>query len=85
MSDALTSRNSPGFHPSILRHSGICGAVDEAVLTEVLLKKPKNLLKLKKGRLASQGGCIKAGLLGVTVQYVLYCVVLLVLMYAFVL
>ncbi len=29
------SRNSPGFDPSILRHSGIWGAADEAVLKSV--------------------------------------------------
>ncbi len=29
------SRNSPGFNPSILRHSGIWGAADEAVLNNV--------------------------------------------------
>ncbi len=28
-------RNSPGFYPSILRHSGIWGAADEAVLNSV--------------------------------------------------
>ncbi len=33
------SRNSPGFDPSILRHSGIRGAADEAVLNTVLGKK----------------------------------------------
>jgi hypothetical protein len=29
------SRNSPGFDSSIFRHSGICGAADEAVLNTV--------------------------------------------------
>jgi hypothetical protein len=29
------SHNSPGFDPSILRHSGILGAADEAVLNNV--------------------------------------------------
>ncbi len=29
------SRNSPGFDPSILRHSGVWGAADEAVLNTV--------------------------------------------------
>ncbi len=29
------SRNCPGFDPSILRHSGICGAADIAVLNQV--------------------------------------------------
>ncbi len=29
------SRNSPGFDPSILRHSGVRGAADEAVLNKV--------------------------------------------------
>jgi hypothetical protein len=29
------SRNGPGFDPSILRHSGISGAADEAVLNKV--------------------------------------------------
>jgi hypothetical protein len=33
------SRNCPGFDPSILRHSGICGAADEAVLNIVHKKK----------------------------------------------
>jgi hypothetical protein len=32
-----TSHNSPGFDPSILRHSGIRGAADEAVLKISLL------------------------------------------------
>ncbi len=34
------SRNFPGFDPSILRHSGIWGATDEAVLNKVLKKIP---------------------------------------------
>jgi hypothetical protein len=29
------SRNFPGFDPSILRHSGILGAADEAMLNKV--------------------------------------------------
>jgi hypothetical protein len=29
---SVQSRNSPGFDPNILRHSGIWGAADEAVL-----------------------------------------------------
>ncbi len=29
------SRNSPGFDPSVLRHSGISGAADETVLNNV--------------------------------------------------
>ena len=29
------SRNCPGFDPSILRHSGICGAADKTVLNKV--------------------------------------------------
>jgi hypothetical protein len=33
------SRNSPGFYPSILRHRGIWGAADEAVLKTVHRKK----------------------------------------------
>jgi hypothetical protein len=38
------SRNCLGFDHSILRHSGICGPVDEAVLNIVHKKKkiPKN-------------------------------------------
>jgi hypothetical protein len=32
------SRNSPGFDPTILRHSGIWGAADVAVLNKVHLK-----------------------------------------------
>jgi hypothetical protein len=32
------SRNCPGFDPSILRHSGIWGATDEAVLNIVRIK-----------------------------------------------
>jgi hypothetical protein len=38
------SRNSPGFDPSILRHSGIWGAADETVLNTVHRRKknPKN-------------------------------------------
>ncbi len=46
------SRNCPGFDPSILRHSGIWGAEDEAVLYIVHKKREKNLknthLKKKK-------------------------------------
>ncbi len=39
------SRYSPGFDPSILRHSGIWGAADEAVLNTVYREKiKKNLL-----------------------------------------
>ncbi len=30
------SRNSPGFDPSILRHSGILGAADEGVLNIII-------------------------------------------------
>jgi hypothetical protein len=37
-----TSRNSPGFDPSILRHSGIWGAADEAVLIKVHQKTQKS-------------------------------------------
>ncbi len=37
------SRNSPGFDPSILRHRGIWGAADDAVMNNVHKKK-----KLKK-------------------------------------
>ncbi len=39
------SRNCPGFDPNILRHSGISGAADEAVLNKVhtLQKIPKKL------------------------------------------
>jgi len=33
------SHNSPGFNPSILRHSGIWGAADKAALNKVLFKK----------------------------------------------
>ncbi len=33
------SPNSPGFHPSILRHSGIWGEADEAVLNKVHRRK----------------------------------------------
>ncbi len=32
-------RNSPGFYPRILRHSGIWGAADEAVLYNVHKRK----------------------------------------------
>ncbi len=35
-------RNSPGFYPSILRHSRIWGAADEAVLNNVSKKKKCN-------------------------------------------
>jgi hypothetical protein len=35
--------NSPGFDPSMLLHSGICGATDEAVLNTVRRKKSKNV------------------------------------------
>jgi hypothetical protein len=37
-----TSCNSPGFDPSIRRHSGIWGAADEAVLN-IVRKKIKSL------------------------------------------
>jgi hypothetical protein len=37
------SCNSPGFYPSILRHSGIWGAEDEAVLNTVHRKKIKTI------------------------------------------
>ncbi len=37
------SRNSPGFDPSILRHSGIWGAADEAVLNTVHREKNKKI------------------------------------------
>jgi len=44
-----TSCNGPEFVPSIRRHSGICGAADEAVLNIVRKKKkripPKNIYK----------------------------------------
>ncbi len=39
------SRNCPGFDPSILRHSGIWGAADEAVLSIVHKKIQKTPLK----------------------------------------
>jgi hypothetical protein len=45
------SRNSPWFLPSILRHSGICGAADEAVLNNAHKKK-----KSKKVFLLSKRG-----------------------------
>ncbi len=35
---SMSSRNSPGFHSSILWHSGICGAAEEIVLNKVLQK-----------------------------------------------
>jgi hypothetical protein len=33
--DKVATRNSPGFNPSIFRHSGILGAVYEEVLNKV--------------------------------------------------
>ncbi len=42
------NRNSPGFDPSILRHSGIWGAADEAVLNNVHKKKKVKKSPLKK-------------------------------------
>jgi hypothetical protein len=48
-------RNSPGFDPSILQHSGIWGAADEAVLNIVHRK------KFNYGRrqnLANHGSCL---------------------------
>ncbi len=36
--------NCPGLNPSILRHNGICGTADEAVLNKVLCRRNKNLL-----------------------------------------
>jgi hypothetical protein len=36
--------NGPGFDPSIRRHSGVCGAADEAVLNTVCKKNLKNVL-----------------------------------------
>ncbi len=38
--------NSPGFDPSILRHSGIRGVADEAVLNKILYKSKKLSLKI---------------------------------------
>ncbi len=38
-------RNIPGFDPSILRHSGIGGAVEEAVLHNVHKKKKSNKIQ----------------------------------------
>ncbi len=38
------SRNSPGLDPSILRHSGIRGAADDAVLKKIHLKNSKSPL-----------------------------------------
>ncbi len=47
------SRNWPGFDPSILRHSGIWGAADEAVLNIAQKnEKSKNISPLKKGKQA---------------------------------
>ncbi len=46
-----TSCNGLGFDPSIRRHSGICGAADEAVLNNVRTKRkksPKKIFKKKK-------------------------------------
>ncbi len=40
------SRNSPGFDPSILPHSGIWGAAYKAVLNTVHRKKEKKSLKI---------------------------------------
>jgi hypothetical protein len=42
------SRNSPGFDPSIFRHSGIWGAADEAVLNTVHRKKIQKIPLFKK-------------------------------------
>jgi hypothetical protein len=39
---ASDCRNCPGFDPSILRHSGIWGATDEAVLNKVYIKIKKS-------------------------------------------
>ncbi len=42
------SRNSPGFDPSILRHSGIWGAADEAVLKQYKEKNKSKKIPLLK-------------------------------------
>ncbi len=44
---AEQSRNSPGFDPSILQHSGIWGAAEKAVLNKAI-KKSKKILLFKK-------------------------------------
>ncbi len=36
VADGLERCNRPGFNPGILRHNGIGGAADEAVLNKVL-------------------------------------------------
>jgi hypothetical protein len=43
-----TKCNGPGFDPSIRRHSGISGAVDEAVLNIVRKKSTKKRRRKKK-------------------------------------
>jgi hypothetical protein len=48
------SRNSPGFDSIILRHSGICGAADEAVLNNVHKKG-----KIQKNSLFSRHGEVR--------------------------
>jgi hypothetical protein len=42
------SRNCPGFDPSILRHRGICGAADEAVLNTGIVHKKIQKTALQK-------------------------------------
>ncbi len=46
------SRNSPGFDPSILRHNGILGAADEAVLNNVH-EKEEEKIKLQPKKFSS--------------------------------
>ncbi len=41
----MRSSSSPGFNPSILRHSGSWGAADDAVLNKVHEKKKKNRIQ----------------------------------------
>ncbi len=48
------SRNSPGFDPSILRHSGISGAADEAMLNKKNWKADLPLSTVNKFRLNSK-------------------------------
>jgi hypothetical protein len=49
------SRNSPGFDPSILQHSGIWGAADEAVLNTVHRKKSQKIpLSILQRKFAAQ-------------------------------
>jgi hypothetical protein len=58
------SLNSPGFDPSILRHSGIWGAADEAVLNTVHREKNKKNLLIIRSTISFLSSFAREGVLG---------------------